>query len=87
LVSSENLLGVGLILMVGVTEIALFKRLQRALRRRGKYLRVADSKKQKRWGLGRYYIADPNGVIERDIDIEKRAREMGILKLCETVEK
>jgi hypothetical protein len=87
LVSSENLLGVGLTLMVGVTEIALFKRLQRALRRRGKYLRVADSKKQKRWGLGRYYIADPNGVIERDIDIEKRAREMGILKLCETVEK
>jgi hypothetical protein len=73
--------------MVGVTEIALFKRLQRALRRRGKYLRVADSKKQKRWGLGRYYIADPNGVIEKDINIEKRAREMGILKLCETVKK
>jgi hypothetical protein len=74
-------------MMVGVTERALFVRLQRALRKRGKYLRVADSKKQKRWGLGRYYIAEPNGVIEKDINIEKLAREMGALEPRETLER
>jgi hypothetical protein len=74
--------------MVGVTEIALFERLQRALRKRGKYLRVADRKKRKRWsGLGHYYIAGPNGVIDKDIDIEKLAREMKLLDPWETVSK
>jgi hypothetical protein len=73
--------------MVGVTEIALFERLQRALRKRGKYLRVADRKKRKRWGLGHYYIAGPNGVIDKDIDIEKLAREMKLLGPGEMVSK
>jgi hypothetical protein len=67
--------------MVGVTEIALFQRLQRALRRRGKYLHVADSKKRKRWRLGRYY------VIDKDADIEKLARKLNVLEPWETVEK
>jgi hypothetical protein len=73
--------------MVGVTEIALFGRLQRALRRRGKYLHVADSKKRKRWRLGRYYIAGPNGIIDQDVNIEKLARKMKLLESWETVEK
>jgi hypothetical protein len=73
--------------MVGVTETALFQRLQRALRRRGKYLHVADSKKRKRWRLGRYYIAGPNGVIDQDVNIERLAREMKVLEPWEMVEK
>jgi hypothetical protein len=73
--------------MVGITEIALFRRLQRELRKRGNYLRVADSRKQKRWGLGRYYIAGPNGVIDKDVDIEKLPREMKLLEPWETVSK
>jgi hypothetical protein len=72
--------------MVGVTEIALFQRLQRELRKKGKYLHVADSKKQKRWGLGRYYIAGPNGVIDKDVNIEKLARKMKVLEPWETLD-
>jgi hypothetical protein len=49
---------------VEITKMALFERLQRALRKRGMFLRLADSRKQKRWGLGRYYIVGPKGVIE-----------------------
>jgi MFS superfamily sulfate permease-like transporter len=73
--------------MVGVTEIALFERLQRALRRQGKFLNVADSKKQKRWGLGRYYIAGLNVIVDQDVNIEKLAREMNVLEPWETLEK
>ena len=60
---------------VGITEMALFKRLQRTLRKRGMFLRLADSRKRKRWGLGRYYIVGPNGVIDKDVDLEKLARD------------
>jgi hypothetical protein len=35
---------------VGITEMALYERLQRALRKREMFLRLADSKKQKCWG-------------------------------------
>jgi hypothetical protein len=74
-------------MMVGVTEIALVERLQRALRRRGKFLRVADSRKQNRWGLGHYCIVGPKGVIDKDVNIEKFARELGLLEPWETLEK
>jgi hypothetical protein len=60
----------------GITETALFRRLQRALRKRGMFLRLADSRKQKRWGLGRYYVVGPKGVIDKDVDIEKLARKL-----------
>ena len=73
-------------MMVGVTEIALLERLQRALRRRGRFLRVADSKKQKRWGLGHYYIVGPKGVVDKDVNIEKLARQLGLLDPWETLE-
>jgi hypothetical protein len=60
---------------VGTTEMALFERLQRALRKRGMFLRLADSRKQKRWGLGRYYIVGPKGVTDKDVDIKELARK------------
>jgi hypothetical protein len=61
---------------VGITEMALFERLQRALRKRGMFLRLADSRKQKRWGLGRYYIVGPRGVIDKNVDIKELARDL-----------
>lgn len=70
---------------VGITEIALFERLQRALRKRGMFLRLADSRKRKRWGLGRYYIAGPNGVIDKDVDLEKLARDLKVSEPRETL--
>jgi hypothetical protein len=71
----------------GITELALFQRLQRALRKRGKCLHVAGSKKRKRWRLGRYYIVGPNGIIDQDVNIEKLARKMKLLEPWETVSK
>ena len=62
---------------VGITEMALFERLQRALRKRGMLLRLADNRKQKLWGLGRYYILGAKGVVEKNVDIEELARELG----------
>jgi hypothetical protein len=72
---------------IGVTEDAVVKRLQRALLTKGQYLRRADSRKQKRWGLGRYYLLDAKGVADKNANIEKLAREMKLMKPWEFVEK
>jgi hypothetical protein len=64
---------------IGVTEEAVVKRLQRALLANGQYLRVADSRKQKRWGLGRYYLLDAKGVIDKNVNIEQLARKFGVV--------
>jgi hypothetical protein len=61
---------------VGISEMAVFERLQRALRKRGMFLRLADSRKQKRWGLGRYYIVGSKGVIDKNVDIKQLARDL-----------
>jgi hypothetical protein len=34
-------------------------------------LRIADPRRQKRWGLDRYYLLDARGVTDKDVDIEK----------------
>ena len=71
---------------IGVTEDAVVKRLQRALLTKGQYLRRADSRKQKRWGLGRYYLLAAKGVADKNVNIEKLAREMKVLKPWEKLE-
>jgi hypothetical protein len=63
---------------IGVTEQAVVKRLKRALLTKGQYLRVADSRKQKRWGFGRYYLLDAKGVVDKDINIKLLARRLGV---------
>jgi hypothetical protein len=68
-----------------ITERALTLRLRRALQAQGKHLRVTTSQKQKALGLGRYYIADANGVIDPDVDLEELARELGVMQSWETV--
>jgi hypothetical protein len=64
---------------IGVTEEAVVKRLNRALLTKGQYLRKADSRKQKRWGLGRYYLLDAKGVIGKNVNIEQLARKLGVV--------
>jgi hypothetical protein len=71
---------------IQVTEGAVVCRLQRFLPAKGKYLRLANSRKQK-LGLGRYYTTGAKGVIDTDVNIERLARELGVLEPWETLEK
>ena len=73
-------------LRIRVTEGAVVCRLQRFLPAKGKLLRIANSRKQK-LGLGRYYTIGANGVIDKDVNIEKLARKMKLLEPWETVSK
>jgi hypothetical protein len=68
-----------------VTERALTIRLRQALRAEGKHLRIVTNRKQKKLGLGRYYVADANGVIDPDVDLQELARELGVMQSWETL--
>jgi hypothetical protein len=70
---------------VPVSEEALFKRLRRFLLAEGKYLHAASGKKRKRWGLGRYYLFGGKGAVDKDIDIQKLARDLKLLKPWESL--
>ena len=70
---------------VRVTEVAVVKRLQRVLAAEGKYLRTASSRKQKRWGLGRHYLIGAKGVVDKNVDIQKLARDLKLLKPGESL--
>jgi hypothetical protein len=71
---------------IGTTEQAVVKRLKRALLTKGQYLRIADSRKQKRWGFGRYYLLDAKGVVDKDVNIEQLARQLGVVLARNTLE-
>ena len=58
-------------------------RLRLALRAEGLDLRVADSRKQKLWGVGQYFVVSGKTVVNNDVDLETLAREMGISELWE----
>jgi hypothetical protein len=64
-----------------VSERVVFQRLQRALRTRGKELRIARVDKRKRFG--KFYLLGPRGPIETDVDIESLARKMKVLEPSE----
>ena len=64
---------------IAVTERAVIKRLKRPLLNKGQYLHIANSRKQKRWGLGRYYLLDKKGVVDKDVNIEQLARQLGVV--------
>jgi hypothetical protein len=66
-----------------VTERALTIRLRQALRAEGKHLCIATDQKQKKLGLGRFYVADVNGIIDPDVDLEELARKLGIMQSWE----
>jgi hypothetical protein len=69
-----------------VTEIAVVERLQRVLRRKGERLRVVTSQRQRRWGLGRFYLLDGKRVISTNVNIEKLARRVKVLQPWETLD-
>jgi hypothetical protein len=41
---------------------------------------IATNRRRSELGLGRYYIADANGVIDADVDLEELARELGVMQ-------
>jgi hypothetical protein len=61
----------------------LFYRLRLALRAEGLDLRVADSRKQKLWGVGQYFVVNGKTVVNKDVNLETLAREMGLFELWE----
>ena len=71
----------------GVTEQAVVKRLRRALLNKGQYLHIADGRKQRRWGFGRYYLLDAKGVVDKDVNIERLARQLGVVLPRKTLER
>ena len=64
---------------IGGTEQAVVKRLRRALLNNGQYLHIADGRKQRHWGFGRYYLLDAKGVVDKDVNIERLARQLGVV--------
>jgi hypothetical protein len=69
---------------IPVTVGAVLTKLRRPLLTNGNYLRVASNRRQRRWGLGRYYMLGAKGIVEKDVDIEKLARKLGLLAPWET---
>jgi hypothetical protein len=70
---------------IRVTKKAVFRRLQSFLQAKGQYLRDASRGKQRCEGLGRYYLVGAKGLADKDVDIEKLARELGLLDPWETL--
>jgi hypothetical protein len=79
---------------IRVTKKAVFRRLQNFLQAKGQYLRSANRGRhlrnasrgtQERKGLGDYFLVGAKGLIEHDVDIEKMARELGLLDPWETL--
>ena len=68
-----------------ITERAVTLRLRWALQAQGKHLRIATNQKQKKLGLGRYYLVGAKGVIDTDVDLEKLGRELGVMQSWETL--
>lgn len=63
---------------------AVFHRLRPALRAEGLDLRVADSRKQKLLGVGQYYVVSGKSIVNKDVNLEALAREMGLFESWET---
>lgn len=62
---------------------ALVKRINRskAMRRDGRHLKSCAARSRDRSDLGAHYIVDARGVVtDRDVDIERVARELGVLR-------
>jgi hypothetical protein len=68
-----------------VTERALTKRLRQTLRAEGKHLRIVTNRKQKKLGLGHYYVADAKGIIDPDVNLWELARNLGVMQSWETL--
>ncbi len=70
---------------VPITERTLIVRVRRILRKAGEDLCMATPEQQKAMGLGKYYIVDSKGLIDKNVDIEKIARELKLLQPYENI--
>lgn len=62
---------------------ALLKRVNRApaMRRDGRRVRACSERSHERPELGAFYVVDARGVVtDRDVDLPRIARELGVLK-------
>lgn len=71
---------------VQVTKRAIVQRIRRSLAKEGNMLRTSRSEGV-RQDLGEYYVVDTfrNRVIERDVDLERLARDIGALEPYECI--
>jgi hypothetical protein len=67
---------------VSISKRALIQRLRRALQVEGKHLRTARAHKRKLFG--HYYLVGRKELIE-NVDIEKLARDLNVLKPDESL--
>jgi hypothetical protein len=71
---------------LGITQRALMARLRRVLRPEGRDVREATSAQRKKYGLGKFYAVDSRGVADKNVDLEKFARSVGVLEPWEELE-
>jgi hypothetical protein len=71
---------------VPVTKRALIQRVNRALAKDGEQLKATKGA-QAQLDLGEFYVVDVslNAVSRKDVDLEKLARELGVLKPYEAL--
>jgi len=72
---------------VYVSERAVFARVKRALASDGKVLRICRENSRYITDLGRYYAVDlrTSLVVDKDLQLAKYARKIGVLKAYEEV--
>lgn len=70
---------------VPTTKRALIARVRRILRKAGEDLRMATPEQRKAMGLGKYYLVDSKGILDKNVDVEDLARELKLLQPWETL--
>lgn len=75
-------------LLVPISERAVFQRLSRTLEKKGKRLK-SNNRPGPAPDIGNYFIVslERMSVVKTHVDLEKLARELGVLKPYERVEK
>jgi len=71
---------------LGITQRALMARLRRALRPEGRDVRESTPAQRKKYGLGKFFAVDGRGVADKNVDLEKFARSVGVLEPWEELE-
>jgi hypothetical protein len=73
--------------IVLVPELAVSYRVRRRLKAEGKNLRVSAPGSPRIKEMGRYWVIDSatNSVLQRDVNLEALARELGALRPSESV--
>ena len=68
-----------------ITQRVLIARVRRTLRKAGEDLCIATAGQRQAVGVGKYYVIDSRGIIDRNVDLEALARELKVLQPWETL--